>query len=103
MEQYLADAQIAVLDGALKKYKDLIDKGYDKKFEIYEKYVKAQIPDRINNFMASDKVDKYFKCTEYRSSGTCCKDCRFASCLDGCIMGSQLYGRQSHGKYGQVP
>lgn len=87
MEQYIADVQIAVLDGALKKYKDLIDKGYDKKFEIYEKYVKAQIPDQINNFMATDKVDKYFKCAEYKSI-TCCKDCKYATCGIDCVRGT---------------
>jgi hypothetical protein len=80
MEQYIADVQISVLDGALKKYKDLVDKGYDGKFKTYEKYVSAQIPGQINNFMASDKVDKYFKCKEYRTSGTCCKDCKYGKC-----------------------
>jgi hypothetical protein len=88
MEQYISDVQIAVLDGALKKYKDLIDKGYDKKFKIYERYVKAQIPEQINNFMATDKVDKYFKCKEYRTSGICCRDCKFPTCRDDCIEGS---------------
>jgi hypothetical protein len=69
MEQYIADVQISVLDGALKKYKDLVDKGYDSKFKTYEKYVLAPIPGQINNFMASDMVDKYFKCKEYRKYG----------------------------------
>ncbi|PVI08686.1 glycoside hydrolase family 18 protein [Periconia macrospinosa] len=93
MEQYIADVQVAILDGALKKYKSLVDSDYDKKFSIYEKYVKSQIPGQINNFMASDKVDKYFKCTDYKSVGTCCRDCRFGgSCLDGCIKGADCKG-----------
>lgn len=58
VEQYILHVEIASFEGALKKYKDLVDKGYDKKFEIYEKFVASQIPDQINKFMVSDKVDK---------------------------------------------
>lgn len=92
MEQYITDVQISVLDGALKKYKDLVDKGYDDKFKIYARYVKDQIPDQINNFMASDKVDKYFSCSDYKTQGTCCKDCRYATCIENCIKGSNCKG-----------
>lgn len=87
IEQYLVDVQVAVLEAALKKYKDLVDKGYDKKFEIYEKHVKAQIPDQINNFMASDKVDKYFKCKETKDV-VCCSSCRYATCMEHCVKDS---------------
>ncbi|KAF2003786.1 glycoside hydrolase family 18 protein [Amniculicola lignicola CBS 123094] len=87
IDQFIVDVQIAVLDGALKKFKEVVDKGYDKKFQIYANYVKAQIPDQINNFMASDKVDKYFKCTEYRANAVCCKDCTYPTCLENCISG----------------
>lgn len=76
MEQYIADVQIAVLDGALKKYKDLVDKGYDEKFDIYQGYVIGQIPYQINAFMASDKVDKYFKCKDFKAV-QCCKGCGY--------------------------
>lgn len=86
MEQYILDVQISVLEGALSKYKNLIDKGYDKKVQIYEKFVKDQIPDQINSFMATDKVDKYFKCTEYKK-GTCCDDCKYATCYPTCVHG----------------
>lgn len=87
MDEFIVDAQIAILDGALKKYKEVVDKGYDKKFEIYEKYVKSQIPDQINNFMASDKVDKYFKCTEYKANAVCCTSCKYVTCMENCIPG----------------
>ncbi|KAL6161323.1 hypothetical protein ACJBU6_00443 [Exserohilum turcicum] len=92
MEQYITDVQISVLDGALKKYKDLVDKRYDDKFRIYASYVKDQIPDQINNFMTSDKVDKYFSCSDYKTRGTCCKDCRYATCIENCIKGSNCKG-----------
>jgi hypothetical protein len=62
VDKYIVDDQIAIQEGALQKYKTLVDSGYDKKFEIYEKFAKAQVPEQINNFMATDKVDKYFKC-----------------------------------------
>ena len=64
IEQYLVDVQVAIFETSLNKYKDLIHDGYDDKFKVYEKYVKTQIPAQIDNFMASDKVDKYFKCHE---------------------------------------
>ncbi|KAF2819903.1 putative glycosyl hydrolase, family 18 [Ophiobolus disseminans] len=93
VDQYIADVEVAVHDGALEKYKTLVDNGYDKKFEIYEKFVRAQIPEQINNFMATDKVDKYFKCQETKF-GTCCNKCRFDNCLPGCIKGSNCKGGQ---------
>lgn len=86
VEQYLVDVQVAVLDSALKKYKKLVDKGYDEKFRVYEDYVRDQIPDQINNFMASDKVDIYFQCKETKNI-LCCYDCRYANCLDSCVKG----------------
>src|SRR6478735_3214665 len=58
LEQYITAVQIAVLEGALTKYKDLVDHGYDGKFSTYERYIKEQAPEQINNFMASDKVDQ---------------------------------------------
>jgi hypothetical protein len=72
VDQYIVDVQVEMNDGALKKYKSLIDNGYDKKFEVYEKYLRAQIPEQINHLMATDKVSKYFKCSETKY-GTCCK------------------------------
>ncbi|KAK3356346.1 hypothetical protein B0T25DRAFT_134682 [Lasiosphaeria hispida] len=33
--------------------------------------------------MASDKVDKYFKCTETKHI-TCCSSCKYATCAIGC-------------------
>ncbi|CAO2657798.1 Nn.00g070580.m01.CDS01 [Neocucurbitaria sp. VM-36] len=93
VDQYLDDVQVSINEGALQKYKTLIDNGYDKKFEVYEKYVRAQIPEQINNFMATEKVDKYFKCQETKF-GTCCNKCRFDGCLQGCIKGSDCKGGQ---------
>ncbi len=87
IEQYLVDVQVVIYEGALKKYKELIDNGYDNKFKTYERYVKAQVPDQINNFMASDKVDKYFKCKETKDI-TCCSSCRYATCAINCVKGS---------------
>ncbi|KAG7287400.1 hypothetical protein NEMBOFW57_006911 [Staphylotrichum longicolle] len=69
LEQYIVDVQVSVFDAALKKYKKLIDDGYDKKFSVWERYVKEQIPGQIKNFMATDKVDKYFKCGEMKTNG----------------------------------
>jgi hypothetical protein len=46
------------LGNTLKTYLDLLDDGYDDKFSTYERYTKEQVPDQINSFMASDKVDE---------------------------------------------
>jgi hypothetical protein len=86
VEQYLLDIQIAVYEAALNKYKELLANGYDGKFQTYEKSTKAEVPDQINSFMASDKVDKYFKCQETKQI-TCCKDCHYATCGVGCVKG----------------
>ncbi|KAJ3573081.1 hypothetical protein NPX13_g4829 [Xylaria arbuscula] len=95
VEKYLIDAQVAVMTEALEKYQDLIEHGYDAKFKIYEDYVKEQIPDQLNNFMASDKVDKYFTCSETKDI-RCCKDCSYATCLEGCTKGNDcVAGRGS--------
>jgi hypothetical protein len=45
VEQYLLDIQIAVFEGALKKYKELLSNDYDGKFKTYEKSAEAQVPD----------------------------------------------------------
>jgi hypothetical protein len=71
VDQYIVDVQVTMNDGALQKYKSVIDNGYDQKIEVYEKYLRAQIPELINHFMATNKVDKYFKCSETKF-GTCC-------------------------------
>ncbi len=86
IEKYLFDIQISVMETALSSYKDIINNGYDKKFQIYQDYIKDQIPDELYNFMASDKVDKYFKCKETKT-GHCCKDCSWGGCAQDCIPG----------------
>ncbi len=47
VEQYLVDVKVAVLEAALRNYKDLVDDGYARKFKIHERYVRTQIPDKI--------------------------------------------------------
>lgn len=91
VEQYLLDIQIAVYEAALNKYKELLADGYDAKFQTYEKSAKAEVADQINSFMASDKVDKYFKCQETKEI-TCCKDCHYATCGVGCVEGDDCTG-----------
>ncbi|KAH7311959.1 family 18 glycosyl hydrolase, partial [Rhexocercosporidium sp. MPI-PUGE-AT-0058] len=98
LEQYIVDVQIAVFDDALKKYQMLIDDNYDKKFSVWEGYIKEQIPGQIKKFMATDKVDKYFKCGE-TTTVVCCNTCQNAWCgvgcerFDGCKNGKQMVPR----------
>jgi hypothetical protein len=44
VEQYMLDVEISNYEGALKKYKDLMNNGYDKKFEVYAKYSRVRLP-----------------------------------------------------------
>lgn len=86
VDHYIVDVEIAMHEDALQKYKTLVESGYDKKFEVYERFVREQIPEQINNFMASEKVDKYFKCTEKRDGKmVCCKDCHYCLRKGDCI------------------
>ncbi|KAL2131639.1 hypothetical protein VTI74DRAFT_4793 [Chaetomium olivicolor] len=42
---YLVDIQVTLFEISLNKYKDLINNGYNNKFQVYKKYVKEEIPD----------------------------------------------------------
>lgn len=88
IEQALVDVQVTTLELSLKNYKSLIDGGYDSKFKTYERFVKTQIPGQINSFMASDKVDKYFKCKE-TADFHCCYECMNAYCMENCVPGTK--------------
>ncbi|KAF4170541.1 hypothetical protein CNMCM8927_004533 [Aspergillus lentulus] len=46
MEQYIFNVEVAVMEAALEKYKDLVNNGYDEKFKIYEGYVDEQVQDQ---------------------------------------------------------
>ncbi|RFU78376.1 glycosyl hydrolase family 18 [Trichoderma arundinaceum] len=83
MNQYIVDAEISMMDDALNQFKDLVDNGYDDKFQIYEEYTTEQVPVQINAFMGNGHADDYFKCEEY-SYVTCCSSCRYATCNENC-------------------
>ncbi|KJK92746.1 hypothetical protein H633G_03370 [Metarhizium anisopliae BRIP 53284] len=82
-EKYIAQAESAMIKEALTKHLELLQDDYDSKFKTYERFVKQQVPVQINNFMASDKVHQYFKCSEYKKV-ICCSDCTYATCLETC-------------------
>ncbi|XP_014561985.1 glycoside hydrolase family 18 protein [Bipolaris victoriae FI3] len=88
LEQYMFAVEISNYEDALNKYKKLMDNGYDKKFAVYEKYSRDQVPEQINNFMATDKVDKYFNCKETRYAD-CCSDCTYPTCRLTCVDGDK--------------
>jgi hypothetical protein len=102
IEQYILDIQVAVFEAAISKYKDLIDHHYDEKFKIYEKYAKTQVPDQLNRFVASDKVDKYFKRHETKDV-KCCKDCYKGACHGPCQSGSSCQSRSQPVEMNKCP
>jgi len=53
MASYLVSAEAAMLDSALNSYDGLIKGGYDKKFAVYERVTKAQIPLQIYKYSKS--------------------------------------------------
>ncbi|KAI8722844.1 Chitinase [Fusarium sp. LHS14.1] len=83
VDKYIVDVEIAIMERSLKKYKELVDSGYDDKFKIYERYVGDQVPDQIDAFMASGKADDYFHCTETKDV-TCCNSCTYIFCREDC-------------------
>ncbi|KID93428.1 Glycoside hydrolase, subgroup, catalytic core, partial [Metarhizium majus ARSEF 297] len=83
IEQYITEVQVSIMREALKQYENILDKGYDNKFKTYERFVKDQVPLQIDAFMASDRVHRYFECTESRVF-TCCTDCTYVFCLENC-------------------
>jgi hypothetical protein len=50
MASYLVAAEVAMLDSSLNSYDVLIKGGYDKKFAVYEKATKDQIPTQIYQY-----------------------------------------------------
>jgi hypothetical protein len=69
LEQYMLDVEISDYEGALKKYKDLMDNGYDKKFGVYEKY--SRVSPYLFEMLAA-RTDSGFALTrtKYRSKST---------------------------------
>ncbi|KAF4156615.1 hypothetical protein CNMCM6069_006513 [Aspergillus lentulus] len=96
MEQYIFNVEVAVMEAALEKYKDLVNNGYDEKYKIYEGYVdervQDQIEDQIDAFMGSGKADKYFKCTETKDV-MCCSKCNIPHCTVDCDKSKDCNGR----------
>ncbi|KAF2969289.1 hypothetical protein GQX73_g4264 [Xylaria multiplex] len=82
-DPYIVDVEIEMMTAALKKYNNLINGGYTKKFKIYEHYTIKQVPVQINAFMGNRHADNYFKCQE-TSYHTCCSSCHYATCLNNC-------------------
>ncbi|GFG26431.1 killer toxin subunits alpha/beta [Aspergillus udagawae] len=92
MEQYIFNVEVAVMEAALEKYKNLVNNGYDEKFKIYAGYVDDQVQDQIDAFMGSGKADKYFKCTETKDV-MCCSKCNIPQCMLDCDKSKDCNGR----------
>ncbi|KAH7317094.1 putative glycosyl hydrolase, family 18 [Stachybotrys elegans] len=86
MNRYIFALEIRTIEAALKKFKALVDGGYDKKFNVYADYVKEQVPAQIDAFM-SKRGNDYFDCKNW-AKHTCCGDCNYATCLETCIRAS---------------
>ncbi|KAH8130894.1 hypothetical protein LI328DRAFT_150253 [Trichoderma asperelloides] len=76
MNIYIAKVEAKIMSDALSKYDDLVDDGYDDKFNTFQAYVKQQVPDQINAFMGNGKAGDYFKCEE-TGERNCCGSCRY--------------------------
>ncbi|KAK8070332.1 glycoside hydrolase family 55 protein [Apiospora phragmitis] len=73
-DTYLADVQIAVLDGALNDYNDVVANHYDDHFKVFERSTKQQAPASIDAYMRGAQSSGNFKCTE-RQYKVCCSSC----------------------------
>ena len=65
----MLDVEISNYEGALKKYKDLMDDGYDKKFGVYEKYSRVS-PYLFGMLLARTDPAFALTRTKYRSKST---------------------------------
>ncbi|ODA83589.1 hypothetical protein RJ55_02104 [Drechmeria coniospora] len=83
LNHYIVDVEIKIMNDALDKYQVLVDRGYDDRFRIYEKYSIQQIPSQINAFMGNGHAGDFFKCEETRYR-TCCSSCNFPTCMLDC-------------------
>jgi len=61
MASYLVAAEVAMLDSSLRSYDALINGGYDKKYAVYERVTKAQIPLQIYKYstLSTDSIHSH--------------------------------------------
>lgn len=87
---YLTQTLSNVLGAALKNYTDMMQNGYDDKFNTYAKSVVDSASSQVNKFV-TDNGNKYFSCIVAETS-TCCDDCKRNSQSDSycdyCFTGS---------------
>ncbi len=87
-DTYIVDVEISILRQALSDYDDVITKGYDDKFKVYERVVRRQAPDQVDACMRGAQASGNFRCTEERHV-QCCKDCQSGyACANGCTVGN---------------
>jgi hypothetical protein len=83
-DSYIADVEIQILSSALSDYNDMLNNGYDGKFDVYERYTEEQAPVSIARYMAGAQQSGNFKCTiqQYQQ---CCENCKNVwQCPNGC-------------------
>ncbi|KAK0103087.1 hypothetical protein ONS96_005698 [Cadophora gregata f. sp. sojae] len=93
MASYLVAAEVAMLDSSLNSYDSLIKGGYDKKFAVYERVTKAQIPLQIFKYMGGAQKSGFFECTETKNQ-CCMKDCSSAFGCGSCVSGANCKSGQ---------
>jgi chitinase len=83
MNEYIIKAQGKSLKKSLSNYRQIIDHGYDGKFNTYELYIKDLLPLQIIEYMEKHG-DDHFVCNK-KTNVVCCKECRSAqACQNGC-------------------
>ncbi|KAF4160411.1 hypothetical protein CNMCM6069_008761 [Aspergillus lentulus] len=70
------------LQSALNKYNELLKQGYDDKFKTYSEYTEDSVWSQIDEYMMAHG-DDHFNCVA-QSYVTCCADCGWQGCRDGC-------------------
>ncbi|KAL2812789.1 hypothetical protein BDW59DRAFT_167716 [Aspergillus cavernicola] len=83
MNTYIVGVQHATLNESLANYTDIINDGYDDKFDAYSGYITELIPEELKLYMAAN-ASRYFTC-KTETYIQCCKDCSNAyACSNGC-------------------
>jgi hypothetical protein len=73
-DKYILQAMLETMSKALNGYVRVVQNGYDRKFEVYQELVKAQVKENLLQYMRGAQASGNFRCTEHKVI-PCCYGC----------------------------
>jgi chitinase len=71
----IMSALATIMERSLDRYSDLIDDGYDAKYDTYNHYIRSIVPEELETYV-SDHADDYFTCEE-KVTRRCCHEMHY--------------------------